>query len=388
MQAYFSKESHARLRVEHPQLYENYAGYDGEKVRDGLRKSSKFDPDRVRPYVIFPLDSRWLYFETEGKLLNRPRPELYQNLNNNEFLITVPEPRKESEARPILLNTAFDLHLHDRGSVGFPVEVVVEESMAGTLFAAHSSAPQRRSNLVPEVWDALKNQFSLKGDLSGKDACRLTSELVRVCLALCHSPQYQSEHKESLAQDWAHVPIPKSRELFNQLRDAGEMLGVLLNPLASPSRPLKAILGDESKQLAVPSKIGGGNVEERDLLIEYSFFGAAQGGWRQRTASANEPMYDQWGETTGDLFINDAVFFRHIPEKVWRYELGGYPVIKKWPGYRDRGRRPGVPLSVQETTHLRGMVQRLCAVLSLHAKLDSLYERACRDCFSVEELGL
>jgi hypothetical protein len=50
------------------------------------------------------------------------------------------------------------------------------------------------------------------------------------------------------------------------------------------------------------------------------------------------------GDTTGDLYINDAVLFRHVPDRVWHYELGGYPVIKKWLGYRDRGRRPGIPL--------------------------------------------
>lgn len=119
MREYFSKEPHSRLKAAHPMLYESYAGYEPEKVRDNLRKSSKFDAERIVPYVVFPLDLRWLYFETEGKLLNRPRPELYQNLDANEFLITVPEPRKVSEARPILLNNAFDLHLHDRGSVRF-----------------------------------------------------------------------------------------------------------------------------------------------------------------------------------------------------------------------------------------------------------------------------
>jgi hypothetical protein len=100
MHEYFSKESNSRMKAAHPLLYESYAG--SEKVRDDLRKASHFDPDRVVPYVIFPLDSGWLYYETEGKLLNRPRPELYQNLQANGFLITGSEPRKVSEARPIL----------------------------------------------------------------------------------------------------------------------------------------------------------------------------------------------------------------------------------------------------------------------------------------------
>ena len=166
------------------------------------------------------------------------------------------------------------------------------------------------------------------------------------------------------------------------------MLAVLLNPAASPSKALKNITGDEAKHLAVPGKVGGGNVGEGDLLVEYSFFGGAQGGWRARSSANDEPMHDEWGDSTGDLYINDAVLFRHVPEKVWGYELGGYPVIKKWLGYRDRGRRPGIPLSVQESAHLRSMVQRLAAILRFHPTLDSLYERACLDCFSAEELGL
>lgn len=72
-------------------------------------------------------------------------------------------------------------------------------------------------------------------------------------------------------------------------------------------------------------------------------------------------MHEEMGQATGDLYMNDEVMFRHVPERGWRYELGGYPVIKKWLGYRHRGRRSDSPLPVQESAHLRGMVQRLAA---------------------------
>jgi hypothetical protein len=388
MRDYFSDLAMERLRERYPVLMQDRARYDATAVRARLKGDVGFDEHKVLPYVVFPLDQRWLYYETEHKFLNEARVDLYDNLEDNEFLVTVPEPRKESETRPLLLTTAFDLHLHDRGSVGFPIETVAGKSMAGTLFAAHESAPQRQSNLAPNVWACLKKAFDLEGDLFGKDARSLARGIARTSLALCHAPQYQSEHKESLAQDWAHVPIPKSRALFDELLAAGEMLAALLNPVANPSKALKSILGDEVKHLAVPGKIGGGNLSDSDLLVEYSFFGGAQGGWRARAASAGEPTHDEWGDTTGDLYINDAVFFCHVPERVWRYELGGYPVIKKWLGYRDRGRRSGIPLTIQDSTHLRDMVHRLAAVLRLHPILDSLYERACQDCFSAEDLGL
>lgn len=388
MQDYFSGMSLEKLRERHPILMEDRARYDAAAVRAKLKREVGLVETKIVPYVVFPLDQRWLYYETSCKFLNEARAELYRNLRDNEFLVTVPEPRKESETRPILLTTAFDLHLHDRGSVSFPVETMPADSFAGTLFASQNEAPKRQANLAENVWSAMKNAYSLKGDLQGRDARRLARQIARASLALCHSPQYQAEHKESLAHDWVHVPIPKSFELLEELADAGDALGILLNPVASPVRILKDLLADELKQMAVPTMIGGGNVGEHNLRVEFAFFGGAQGGWRERPVAQNEPMHDEWGTTTGDLYINESVFFRHVPEQVWRYELGGYPVLKKWLGYRDHGRRPDVSLSMQETAHLRSMVQRLCAVLRLHSSLDSLYESACKDCFSAEELGI
>ncbi|MCW5979747.1 MAG: hypothetical protein KIT09_16830 [Bryobacteraceae bacterium] len=388
MHEFFSDLPFDQLREKHPVLLQNRAGYDAQDVRKHLRSKHQFDERTAVPYVVFPLDQRWLYYEADGKLLNRPRPELLKNLDSNEFLVTVPEPRKESETRPVLLTTAFDLHLHDRGSVAFPAEVVTEAAPEGTLFAEQDRSSQREANLAPCAWTVLKSVWNLKGGLPGRDARALSRALSRLCLVVCHAPSYQAEHKESLAQDWAHVPVPKSRQLLDEIAAAGDFLATLLNPAANPAKAIKEILDGDAKSLAVPGKLGGGSVSGDELLVGYSFFGAAQGGWRPRAAASHEPMHDEWGGSTGDLYINDSVFFRHVPERVWRYELGGYPVIKKWLGYRDRGRRPGVPLSVQEMTHLRAMVHRLAAVLRLHPTLDHLYERACLDCYLAEELGL
>ncbi len=388
MREYFSDISLDQLRERHPVLIQNRARYDASGVRKKLKSRIGFDESKMVPYVVFPLDQRWLYYETEGKLLNEARGDLFRNLDANEFLVTVPEPRKQSETRPVLLTTAFDLHLHDRGSVGFPVEVVAETAPAGALFTVQDRSCQREANVTPSAWTALKNAWGLKGDLGGRDARCLARALSRLCLAVCHAPAYQAEHRDSLAQDWAHVPIPKSRQLLDEIASVGDFLATLLNPVASPIKAIRDILGEEAKHLAVPGKTGGGNVSGGDLLVAYSFFGGAQGGWRPRAAAPQEPTHDEWGSITGDLYINDTVFFRHVPERVWRYELGGYAVIKKWLGYRDRGRRPGEPLSVQEVAHLRGMVQRLAAVLRLQPTLDSLYERVCQDCFLAEELGL
>jgi hypothetical protein len=384
---YFSQMSDDRFAAKYPVLMQERAGYEPTVVRAKLKKKSKFDSAKTVPYVVFPLDDRWLYYEVEAKLLNRPRPELFEHLGITEFFVTVPEPRKTSETRPMLLKNAFDLHLHDRGSVAFPPVIRVDDAAIGSLFA-RAGGPELQANLAPTAWKTLSTTWKLSGELAGEDAQEAACHLVRSAMAICYAPEYQSEHKDSLAQDWIHLPIPKDHDLLLELAAIGEQVATLLDPLAKPNKVLKAILKDDLRTLAVLTKSHGGAVGEKDLMISHTFFGAAKGGWISRTAAPNESMYAEWGEQTGDLFLNPEVFYRHVPEQVWRYEIGGYPVLKKWLGYRDKSRRPDVPLSVQEANHLRSMVHRIAAVIRLQEALDILYDRAILECFTAEELGL
>ena len=140
--------------------------------------------------------------------------------------------------------------------------------------------------------------------------------------------------------------------------------------------------------LGVLTRQGGGAVRAEDLVAEVSYFGAAKGRWEERAFAEGESGHDSWGATTGDLFLNEAVFFSNVPSTVWRYEIGGYPVLKKWLGYRQASRRGRRPLSLSEADHFRSMVQRIAAFLIFHGKLDALYTTASESAFTAEELGL
>lgn len=388
MTDYFSDKPTSELSILYPILFTARAGYSPDDARKHLKALAQYDARRIVPYVLFPLDKRWIYLEPEGNLLNRPRPELCSNLEDNEFLVAVPEPRKYSEIRPLLLSSAFDLHLHDRGSVCFPITFAVTPEKRGTLFNSVQEPPSKVANLNESIWRSLSAAWSLMGDLQGGDARDLAKGIARVCLAICHSPAYELEHKDSLAQDWAHIPIPRRKDMFERLRAAGDQIAVLLNPVVGARNVVKKILGDSAKTLAVASRVGGGSVRSNDMVVAYSFFGNATGGWRSRQPNAPETLRTAWGAQTGDLYINDQIFFRNVPSAVWEYELGGYPVIKKWLAYRDNGRRPDTALTLDETEHLQGMIQRIAALLALHEQLSVLYEEAIKDCFRNEELGL
>jgi hypothetical protein len=386
MRDYFSRRTFEAFRRDHPVVCEPRARYEPEKVRDLLRRVSQFRADRIAKYLLFPLDQRSIYYEPEGKLLNERRPELWENLAKNEFLIAVPQPRRVSEARPLLVTTLFDLHVHDRGSVGFPAHVrtAMEE---GDLFS-QTGAPidKPAANLAERLWENLKVKWILRGGLHGSDAKTLARALFRISLAHCHSPQYEADHKDSLAQDWAHIPIPRSVETFALVETLGEKVARLLDPNTAANKVIAEILGSSARSLAVPARGDGGPLTESAMVVSRSYYGAASGDWRVR--SPDTEWNAAWGASTGDLYINDQVFFRNVPERVWRYELGGYPVLKKWLGYRHCDRRAGKPLTLAEADHFRSMVQRLAALIAIAPELDRAYETACADCFAAEELGV
>ncbi len=73
-----------------------------------------------------------------------------------------------------------------------------------------------------------------------------------------------------------------------------------------------------------------------------------------------------------DIGINEASFWRGIPESVWECRIGGYQVLKKWLSYRDHS-IIGRALSADEVGHVQQSARRIAAVLLLGPELDAAY---------------
>lgn len=367
------------------------AGYDPEEVWNELNLLG-FHPSKISEFLTFPFDQRFIYYESATKLLNRPRPEFGANRNDNEFLLTVPEPRKVSEARPIFSSTLANLHVHERGSVVFPREVL------------EGFSAERYANLDESVWRILGLHFGLTAPtntdrrltyLRDSDVARtFVGKLFRISFAILHAPAYQAEHKSALSADWAHLPIPKDAGLFENLVAKGEQVTRLLDANRDARDVIEAILGRERAALVGAMKrADAGQLRADDLKIAVTYWGGGKGRWKPRPFGVEEVAdagwgEGVWGERTGDLYINENAYFANVPEAVWSYQLGGYPVLKKWLGYRQADRREGKPLSDDERKWFRQMVQRIAALLALGSELDALYQRATSDAFTAAELGI
>ena len=85
------------------------------------------------------------------------------------------------------------------------------------------------------MWKTLRQHWKLNGDRHGAAAKMLTRKLFRVSVAICHAPSYEADHRDSLAQDWAHVPIPHDKDVFDEAASLGGKLAVLLDPQMDPT---------------------------------------------------------------------------------------------------------------------------------------------------------
>ena len=167
------------------------------------------------------------------------------------------------------------------------------------------------------------------------------------------------------------------------------MVARLLNTQVDAREQVKAVLGDmRSAALAPIRKLDETVLALDDLIVTVKYWGGAKGRWVPRPFATREDAHVAWGEQTGDLFISDEVFFANVPEVVWKYELGGYPVLKKWLGYRQYDRRDGQPLVADERRWFRSVVQRIAAVLAFSPRIDELYSEASGNAFTAIKLGI
>ena len=87
------------------------------------------------------------------------------------------------------------------------------------------------------------------------------------------------------------------------------------------------------------------------------------------------------GETTFDIWLNGEAYWRNVPARVWRWKLGGYPVIKKWLSYREENVL-GRALHEDEVAYFSELARRIAAILLMAPALDANYEAVKADTYA------
>jgi predicted helicase len=171
-------------------------------------------------------------------------------------------------------------------------------------------------------------------------------ELRDYIFAALHSYKYRSRYGEELRVDFARIPLPGSKALFQELVPLGTKL-VALHLLDIDGAP----------ELKDPQGVRfAGHGEAR---VERKPEWSAAGGNRV-TISAN-----RW--------------FEGVPERVWDFHIGGYQPAQKW--LKDRAARggkkasPGRILTADDQLHYRRMIVAMDRTIDLMAEIDRVIDK-------------
>ena len=352
--------SHEEIARRYPGVVKTTAGFNARAVRDSLLARSGPDEAGFIHYAYRPFDTRWLYWEADGGLLDRPRADYHPHVFDGNLWIEAREREaKEDFSRGTLLR-----HLADNFGNGlssfFPVWL--RGDGLGT-----AGSTQRRPNLSVAARRYLEHLSTSVEDL------------FHHVLATLHDPTYRAANAGALRMGWPRIPLPgwpdgnasEAAETLARSAARGRELAALLNPETPVPGVTTGTLRPESAIIAVPATVDGRNMVGDDFALTagWGHFGTGdavmpgQGRIVERAYTQDEraalgDAASMLGQTTFDIYLNGNAFWRNVPATVWRYKLGGYQVLKKWLSYRERPVL-GRALLPEDVLYFAEMVRRI-----------------------------
>ena len=354
---YFNPDfSHEDIGRRYPRVMTDTGRFNARSVRDTLLKRGGPDVNGFVRHAYRPFDNRWLYWESETKLLREKSPRYVLHVfDGNVWLVTQQKPRREWSPPQVITHIG-SLDLMDRSASCFPAWLRDDGLALG------GDGTQRRPNLSPAAQRYL-NRLGLG-----------VEDLFHHVLAVLHNPAYREANAGALRMEWPRIPLPgwpdgDSPGAAAEL-SASAARGREVARLLDPETPVPGVtVGDlrpELAAIAVPATTAGRNMAEDDFALTAGWghfgIGAAvmpgQGRTVERLCNADEraalgDAAATLGDSTFDVYLNDRAYWQNVPTAVWNYKLGGYQVLKKWLSYRESGvlDRPLLPEEVQHFTN-------------------------------------
>ncbi len=353
--------SHEDIARRHPRVMKSTARFNARAVRDARMRRGGPDESGFMRFAYRPFDNRWLYWEKEGPLLDRSRPDYRPHVfEGNRFLVAQKKPRREWSP-PQVISPLGCLDLMDRGATCVPVWLREEGLGAAT-------GTKRRANL-----SGTAQRYLTRLGLDVED-------LFHHVLATLHDPAYREANAGALRMEWPRIPLPGWPD--GDAGGAAQALarsathGRLLAALLDSEHPVSSGTGTPLRpEIAVPSTVAGRYMAGEDFAVtaRWGHFGAGDAimpgrgriverAYRPAEREALAEHVAGLGETTFDVYLNGEAYWRNVPSAVWHYRLGGYQVLKKWLSYREH-KVLGRKLRPEEVQHFADTARRIVALL-------------------------
>ena len=364
-----SNVDHEAVAQHYPAVMIPRSGFDARGIRDALRsRGGAMETGFIR-YVYRPFDTRWLYWEGDSRLLDRPRPDYHQHVfEGNLWLSSAQHLRKgATETQSGFARHMASYHLIERGTLWFPAWLRDEG------LGIDAGGTQRRPNL------SLSAQRYL--DRLGLGV----EDLFHHVIAILHSPEYRTANAGALRMEWPRIPllgwpdgnVDGAVEGLAASAERGRELADLLDSETDVAGVTAGALRPEMASIAVPATTDGGNMAGEDFVVSagWGHFGTGDAVMpgqgrvvdREYTSAERAALGDKistLGHTTFDVYLNERAYWRNVPAAVWNYHLGGYQVLKKWLSYRE-SKVVGRPLRSQEVQHFTDTARRIASIIEL-----------------------
>ena len=377
---YFNSElSHEEIGRRYPVIMNTVKHFDAQSTRNILLKRGGPTDAGFTRFVYRPFDTRWLYWESETKLLNDKRADYKAQISHENLWIEARQRQvKEEFSRGTLVR-------HFAGDFGnglshfFPLWLRTEQEDVQQSML-DGGGEQRRPNLSAAA-QAYLDRLGLG-----------VEDLFHHALAVLHDPAYREVNAGALRMEWPRIPLPgwsggdSDADVGNAADEllASAARGRELAALLDPETPVPGVttgtLRPELAAIALPSTADGHNMAGDDFALtagwgHFGTGGAVMPGTgrfvaRDYTTPEQEALGDAAGalsDSTLDIHLNDKARWSNVPAAVWNYKLGGYQVLKKWLSYREH-KVLGRNMHPDEVRHFTDTARRIAAILMLTAR--------------------
>ena len=262
--------------------------------QDVLKNNGKIYPVTYRPF-----DVRKTYFTGKSKgFMAYPRNDVMKHLLQPNISIIF--------ERQATIGNFTNIFISNN---------LVESHILGTMFSFGNTAPlyiyqaqlsqdviTQKSIRIPNLNIKIVNQIAEKllltfTDEKEEDAKTFAPiDILDYIYAVLHNPTYREKYKEFLKIDFPRVPYPKNAESFWQLVKFGGEL-----------RQLHLLESAKVEDYITQFNVGGDDIVSK-IKFEH-----------------------------GKVYINDAQYFKNVPEVAWNFYIGGYQPAQKW--LKDRKER-------------------------------------------------
>ena len=363
---YFDPDlGHEEIARRYPAAMKTTAHFDARSTRGALLSRSGPIKANFTRFACRPFDNRWLYWEGDGGLLDRPRSECRPHgFEGNLWLVAQQKPRRDWSP-PQVISYIGCIDLMDRSATCIPLYLHKDDLDAGET--------GRRPNLSEAAEGWLRR------------AGMGVEDLFHHALATLHDPSYREANAGALRMEWPRIPLPgwpdggaeDAAAILAESAARGRELARLLDAARPVPGVTAGVLRPETAAVAVPARAGGGQMRGEDFEVaagwgrlgtgEAVMPGAGRAlerAWTEEERAALGDARPVLGERAFDVYLNGRAFWRGVPAAVWGYRLGGYQVLKKWLSYRERAvlRRPLRPEEVREFSNA---ARRIAGILLL-----------------------